>query len=144
MQEIFAQVLLFLRGAWRYRWPALALTWVVAIVGWLVVAMIPDEFESRTQVYVDTESLLKPLLKDIAVQRDIGSQVAMMQAVMLSRPNLEKVARQTDLFLDAPTRLQQEGHRRTGRKGRSHQQCIPRRARTRRPGGYVQRFVCGQ
>ena len=31
-----------------------------------------------------------------------------MQAVMLSRPNLEKVARQADLFLDAPTRLEQE------------------------------------
>jgi len=108
MQEIFAQVLLFLRGAWRHRWPALALTWFIAIVGWIIVAMVPDEFESRTQVYVDTESLLKPLLKDIAVQRDVGSQVAMMQAVMLSRPNLEKVARQTDLFLDAPTRLQQE------------------------------------
>ena len=57
---------------------------------------------------MDTESLLKPLLKDIAVQRDVMSQVAMMQAVMLSRPNLEKVARQTDLFLDAPTRLEQE------------------------------------
>jgi len=108
MQEVFAQVLLFLRGAWRYRWQALALTWLIAIAGWIVVAMIPDQFESRTQVYVDTESLLKPLLKDIAVQRDVMSQVAMMQAVMLSRPNLEKVARETDLFLDAPTRLEQE------------------------------------
>jgi polysaccharide chain length determinant protein (PEP-CTERM system associated) len=108
MQEIFAQVLLFLRGAWRYRWPALALTWAIAVLGWVIVATIPDKFESRTQVYVDTESLLKPLLKDIAVQRDVVSQVAMMQAVMLSRPNLEKVARETDLFLDAPTRLEQE------------------------------------
>jgi len=108
MQEVFAQSLLFLSGAWRYRWPALALTWLIAIVGWTIVAMIPDEFESRTQVYVDTESLLKPLLKDIAVQRDVMGQVAMMQAVMLSRPNLEKVARETDLFLDAPTRFEQE------------------------------------
>jgi len=108
MQEIFAQALLFLRGAWRYRWPAIAFTWFIAIAGWVIVATIPDEFESRTQVYVDTESLLKPLLKDIAVQRDVVSQVAMMQAVMLSRPNLEKVARQADLFLDAPTRLEQE------------------------------------
>jgi polysaccharide chain length determinant protein (PEP-CTERM system associated) len=108
MQELFAQLLLFLRGAWRHRWPALAVAWLVAIVGWAAVALVPDEFESRTQVYVDTESLLKPLLKDIAVQRDVMGQVAMMQAVMLSRPNLEKVAKVTDLFLDAPTRLQQE------------------------------------
>ncbi len=59
-------------------------------------------------VYVDTESLLKPLLTGLAVNRDIYSQVAMMQAVMLSRPNLEKVAQTTDLMLDAKTRREQE------------------------------------
>ena len=32
----------------------------------------------------------------------------MMQAVMLSRPNLEKVAQKTDLLLDAKTRREQE------------------------------------
>ena len=32
----------------------------------------------------------------------------MMQAVMLSRPNLEKVAQKTDLMLDAKTRREQE------------------------------------
>ena len=95
MQELFAQLLLILRGAWRYRWQALALTWFIALLGWFLVATIPDEFEAQTQVYVDTESLLKPLLQGIAVNRDVMSQVAMMQAVMLSRPNLEKVARET-------------------------------------------------
>jgi polysaccharide chain length determinant protein (PEP-CTERM system associated) len=108
MQDLLAQLLLMLRGAWRYRWPALALTWVVALAGWLAVASMPDSFEARTRVYVDTESLLKPLLQGIAVNRDVMSQVAMMQAVMLSRPNLEKVARQTDLFLRADSREDQE------------------------------------
>ena len=108
MQELIAKGLELLRGAWRYRWPALALTWLVAVVGWLMVATAPDKFESQTQVYVDTESLLKPLLEGIAVDRDVLSQVAMMQAVMLSRPNLEKVARQTDLYLNATTPAQQE------------------------------------
>jgi polysaccharide chain length determinant protein (PEP-CTERM system associated) len=108
MQDILAQLLLVLRGAWRYRWLALGLTWVVAIAGWLAVAAMPDRFEARTLVYVDTESLLKPLLHGIAVNRDVMSQVAMMQAVMLSRPNLEKVARQTDLFLSADSREEQE------------------------------------
>jgi polysaccharide chain length determinant protein (PEP-CTERM system associated) len=108
MQEILAQLLLMLRGAWRYRWPALALTWGIALAGWLAVAAMPDRFEARTRVYVDTESLLKPLLQGIAVNRDVMSQVAMMQAVMLSRPNLEKVARQTDLFLRADSPRDQE------------------------------------
>jgi polysaccharide chain length determinant protein (PEP-CTERM system associated) len=108
MQEILAQLLLMLRGAWRYRWPALALTWAIALAGWLAVAAMPDRFEARTRVYVDTESLLKPLLQGIAVNRDVMSQVAMMQSVMMSRPNLEKVARKTDLFLSAGSSQDQE------------------------------------
>ena len=71
MQDLLAQLLLMLRGAWRYRWPALALTWVVALGGWLAVASMPDRFEARTRVYVDTQSLLKPLLEGIAVNRDV-------------------------------------------------------------------------
>ena len=108
MQDILAQFLLMLRGAWRYRWPALALTWGIALAGWLAVAAMPDRFEARTRVYVDTESLLKPLLQGIAVDRDVMSQVRMMQSVMKSRPNLEKVARKTDLFLSADTTQDQE------------------------------------
>ena len=69
---------------------------------------IPDKYTSSTQVYVDTESLLRPLLSGLAVNRDVMSQVGMMQAVMLSRPNLEKVAQKTDLMLDAKTRQEQE------------------------------------
>ncbi len=105
MQEVIAQVLVLLRGAWRYRWQAVAVAWLVAVAGWIGVQFIPDKYESRTVVYVDTESLLKPLLTGLAVNRDVFSQVAMMQAVMLSRPNLEKVAQKTDLLLsceDAP------------------------------------------
>lgn len=108
MQDVIAQVLVLLRGAWRYRWPAVVVAWLVAIAGWIGVQFIPDKFTSSTQVYVDTESLLKPLLTGLTVNRDIMSQVGMMQAVMLSRPNLEKVAQQADLLLDAKTRREQE------------------------------------
>jgi len=108
MQEVITRVLALLRGAWRYRWPAVAVAWVVAVAGWFAVQLIPDQYSSRTLVYVDTESLLKPLLSGLAVNRDVMSQVGMMQAVMLSRPNLEKVAQQSDLMLDARTRRDQE------------------------------------
>jgi polysaccharide chain length determinant protein (PEP-CTERM system associated) len=108
MQEVIAQVLILLRGAWRYRWAAVAIAWVVALAGWIAVQFIPDRYTARTHVYVDTESLLKPLLTGLAVNRDIMSQVAMIQAVMLSRPNLEKVAQQTDLMLTARNRAEQE------------------------------------
>jgi len=108
MQDIIAQVLIVLRGAWRYRWYGVAIAWLVALVGWVAVQMVPDQYESRTQVYVDTDSLLKPLLTGLAVNQDVMGQVTMMQTVMLSRPNLEKVAQQNDLLLDARTPLDVE------------------------------------
>jgi polysaccharide chain length determinant protein (PEP-CTERM system associated) len=108
MQEIVAQVLLILRGAWRFRWLGVAVAWLVAIAGWISVQFIPDVYESRTQVYVDTDSLLKPLLTGLAVNQDVMSQVAMMQTVMLSRPNLEKVANKNDLLLKAKTQREAE------------------------------------
>jgi polysaccharide chain length determinant protein (PEP-CTERM system associated) len=108
MQEIIALALVMLRAAWRYRWFAVSAAWLLAILGWIGVQLIPDKFESSTQVYVDTESLLKPLLSGLAVNRDVMGQVGMMQTVMLSRPNLEKVAQQSDLMLGKTTRVNQE------------------------------------
>ena len=52
-------------------------------------------------MFVDTDSLLKPLLSGLAVNRDIVTQVAMVHSVMLSRPNLEKVAEKTGLLVKA-------------------------------------------
>ena len=108
MQDVISQVLSLLRGAWRFRWVAVGVAWLVAVAGWIGVQFIPDKYTSSTQVYVDTESLLAPLLAGLAVDRDVMSQVGMMQAVMLSRPNLEKVAQTTDLMLGAKTRKEQE------------------------------------
>src|SRR5688572_10507524 len=108
MQELLAQLLLVLRGAWRYRWPALALTWVLALVGWTIVAVIPDEFEARAVVYVNTQSLLKPLLEGIAVDRDVKSEVDQMQKVVKSSENLERVARETDLLLGTASKRDEQ------------------------------------
>lgn len=129
MQEVIAQVLSMLRGAWRYRWLGVAVAWVIAIGGWIGVQFISDRYTSSTQVYVDTESLLRPLLSGLAVDRDVMSQVGMMQAVMLSRPNLEKVAQKTDLMLAATTRQQQE----------AIIDSLAQRIRLGRPGGPAMR-----
>lgn len=108
MQEIIARILIALRGAWRYRWYGVAAAWLLALAGWAAVQFVPDQYQSRTQVYVDTESLLKPLLTGLAVNQDVMGQVTMMQTVMLSRPNLEKVAQKNDLLLDARSQVEVE------------------------------------
>jgi polysaccharide chain length determinant protein (PEP-CTERM system associated) len=45
--------------------------------------------------------VLQPLLRGITVQNDMAAQVRLMQRTLLTRPNLEKVARATDYDLTA-------------------------------------------
>lgn len=108
MQDVIAQVLGYARAAWRYRWYALIVAWPLALAGWIYVAVQPDQYEAKARVYIDTRSMLRPLLRGLAIETDVGSQVALMTRTLLSRPNLEKVARMTDLDLKAKEPQQME------------------------------------
>ena len=57
MQEQLELVLSYARGVWKRRWWVLAIAWLVAVVGWVFVQRLPDEYESSARVYVDTPSL---------------------------------------------------------------------------------------
>ena len=106
MQELLAQVFTYMWAVWRRRWVALAVTWVVAIAGWLWVWQMPEAYVASARVYVDTNSILRPLLRGLTVQPDIQQRVSMMSQTLLSRPNLEKLMRMTDLDLEANTETQ--------------------------------------
>lgn len=109
MGDLLETILNVLRGMWRFRWPAVIAAWSVALVGFLGVLALPDVYTARTRMYLDTETILRPLLSGITVQRDVAPQVRMMSTVLLSGPTLENVARQTDLFASAVTPAQREG-----------------------------------
>ena len=49
-------------------------------------------------MYVDTDSILGPLMNNLAVAPDVQGQVLMMRQTLLSRPNLEAVAGKTKLI----------------------------------------------
>jgi polysaccharide chain length determinant protein (PEP-CTERM system associated) len=84
-------------AAWRHRWKALALTWLVCLAGWVGVALIPDKYQSSTRVYADADAVLSQLLRGIAIDNSPASQVDLLQRTLLSRPNLERVIARTDL-----------------------------------------------
>ena len=89
---------------WPYRWIALGLAAVVSVVGWFGVFYMPDEFEVRAKIFVDTRSMLRPLLRGLAINTDsLASSANLMKRTLLTRPNLEEVARKTDLDLSAET-----------------------------------------
>src|SRR3546814_8474925 len=92
----------------------------------LLVASMPSVYQSSSRIYVDTFSVLQPLLRGIAIQNDLETQVQLMQQTLLSRPNLLEVARKTDYDLSVNSDTQMEGllgrleNRTTVKIGRAH------------------------
>ena len=103
MHELAEQLLSYLKAAWRYRWYAAGLAWTVAVAGWVIVAQLPNRYEASARVYVDTQSVLRPLLAGLAVQPNVSQIVTMMSRTLISRPNLEKVVRMADLGITVKT-----------------------------------------
>lgn len=103
MQELLSQLLSYLWGVWRHRWLALGVAWLVALAGWLWVWQLPESYQARARVYVDTNTVLRPLLQGLAVQPDVDNRIGLLSRTLLSRPNLEKLMRMTDLDLQVTT-----------------------------------------
>jgi hypothetical protein len=78
----------------------LAIAWVVGIGGVIFLFSMPNQYEASTRIYVDTQSVLKPLMSGLAVQPNIDQQVSMLSRTLLSRPNVEKLVRMADLDLN--------------------------------------------
>jgi len=103
MAEITALILNFLKAIGKYRWHAVIITWVVALIGWAIVLRMPNQYETTARVYVDTQSMLKPLLSGMTSLPNLDQQVMFMRQTLISRPNIEKVMRMTDLDVKART-----------------------------------------
>ncbi|MEM9172461.1 MAG: XrtA system polysaccharide chain length determinant [Pseudomonadota bacterium] len=108
MQDLLRMVLTEARGAWRFRWHAICVAWVICLLGWPFVLNMPDVYEARAQVYVDADSRLADVIGTVGSAPEVGAQVFVVRRAMLSGPQLEKVAREADLDLRAKTELEQQ------------------------------------
>jgi polysaccharide chain length determinant protein (PEP-CTERM system associated) len=73
------------------------------MAGWAYVYTMPDVYGASARVFVDTESLIRPLMQGLTAQQNTMSEVQLVSTAVLTRPNLERVARTTDLYLRAET-----------------------------------------
>ncbi|GAB6067014.1 Wzz/FepE/Etk N-terminal domain-containing protein [Methylothermus subterraneus] len=101
MYELLQQGLGYLKVASRYKWWGVLAAWVVCAAGWVFVSQMPDQYKAEAKVFVDTRSVLRPLLHGLTIEPDVSGQVRLMTRLLFTRPNLEKIARMTDLDLAA-------------------------------------------
>ena len=108
MNEFLTRFRFLLRSLVRRRGQALTVAWLVCLTSWGIVVVLPITYESSARIYVDTANILRPLLKGLAVESDVDTEVQLMQRTLISRPNLVKLARMTDLDITATSPLEME------------------------------------
>ena len=107
-QKTLELVIGFIKGVWIKKRYIMICTWLICPIGFVKVASMPDVYQSSARVYVDTSSVLQPLLRGLALQSDPGQEVALMVQTLLSRPNLEIIARESDLDITTSDAAQYE------------------------------------
>lgn len=95
MPSLYEDLIIALHGVWTRRWLALGVAWVVCVLGWLIVSLIPNVYESKARVYVATQSVIqdKAGISPIEQQKNLDG----LRQTLASASNLEQVVRGTDL-----------------------------------------------
>jgi len=96
-----------LYAVWHRRWLALATAWGVCLLGWLVVAMVPNKYESKARIFVQLDD---PLAAKIGInESDQRRAVERVRQTLTSSLNLEKVVRGTRIGDDVKSPKDMEG-----------------------------------
>lgn len=108
MNELYAELVSTLQSMWRRRFVGLTVAWVVGVLGIIGLLRIPDRFEATARVFVDTKSVLKPLMRDLAVEPDIDQTINMLARTMITRPNIELLIGKNHLALGPMSSVEHE------------------------------------
>ncbi|MDC0886944.1 Wzz/FepE/Etk N-terminal domain-containing protein [Altererythrobacter sp.] len=105
MNEVFEEVRAAIYSAWARKWLVLGVAWGVCLAGWLVVAMIPNSYESKAKIFVQLEDVLT---KQMGIGGGDKSDIARVRQTLASAATLEKVIRSTKLGEGVTTPQQME------------------------------------
>ncbi len=98
MNDLLKPLFNLLPAMWEKRWWGLAVAWIFALLGVLGILAYKERYQASATVYVDTKTVLRPLLEGLTVQPDVGEQVDLLARTLLSRPNLREVIEQNHLL----------------------------------------------
>jgi polysaccharide chain length determinant protein (PEP-CTERM system associated) len=75
--------------------------WAICVLGWAVVMMLPNVYESGARVFADTRTALSPVIQGLAIQQDVAAQLNLVQQSLLGEEQLERVIEETGLAANA-------------------------------------------
>ena len=108
MDELLRQATTILLGMWKRRWLGIVIAWIVGVASVVAVLAIPDKYEASARIFVDTQSILRPLMSGLVTQPNIDQQVMMLSRTLITRPNVEKLIRMADLDLKIESKAQRD------------------------------------
>jgi polysaccharide chain length determinant protein (PEP-CTERM system associated) len=98
MQELLERIYDEVHSAWRFRWIGMAVAVLIAIGGWLFVFSLPDRYEARASVFVDTRTALRPMLQGLTVEQDVNVQLNYVRQSLFAGERLEQIARESGVL----------------------------------------------
>ena len=106
MNSLYDDILSALHSVWNRRWLALGVAWAICLLGWLVVALIPNSYESRSRIFVQLDDALAEQV-GIGVA-DRKRDIERIRQTLTSAVNLEKVVRSTRLgdSIESPKQME--------------------------------------
>jgi polysaccharide chain length determinant protein (PEP-CTERM system associated) len=99
MQALNDQARRVMRSVRRRRALALAVAGIVFVAWSAAVTRVPERYEASARVFVDTQTVLKPLMAGLTFQPDIDLQVRMLARTLVSRENVERMIAMPQLGL---------------------------------------------
>lgn len=79
------------RVLWRGRWIVVGVAWGLSLLFAIAIFFVHDRYEASARIYIDTQSVLKPLMAGLTFQPDIDQQVKMLSQTLITRPNVERL-----------------------------------------------------
>jgi len=103
LEQTIQMVLDFIRGIWIKKRYVMICSWLICPIGFFYVTTLPDVYKSDAQVFVDTRSVLQPILRGLTFGTNPEQEIQMMAKTLLSRANVETIARESDLDITVTT-----------------------------------------
>ena len=108
MLDLLKSYKTYLSGLWKYRVSGLVAMLITGVLGIIITLVLPGNYEATARAYVDTKSILQPLMQGMTVQPDMQGQIQMMARTLVSRPNLEAIVQATGMDHDVQTQKGRE------------------------------------